>query len=340
MSKSQSVPFVLSVVLAVAPVTVAAAVPCTVTFELGSPSTVGSIAWVVDYGAVPGEFAGEEDGVDCTSLIEGPLFASHDHDPERELVIGMVDNEGIDGPVLLAECRFEAGTVPAGFPVTVREAAGVDAVELDPRPVVEVSSVDCDLPDCGDGNLDLGEECDDGNADDTDGCTSGCALAECGDGFVHDGVEECDDANADNTDDCLSTCLAAVCGDGEVHDGVEECDDGNDDDTDDCVEGCVVAACGDGFPHDGVEECDDGNQVELDGCSSICEESDLCGDPTGDGNVFTSDALRILQRAVGLSVVCPISICDVDSSGDVSAADALRVLRKSVGIDVELVCTV
>jgi hypothetical protein len=51
-------------------------------------------------------------------------------------------------------------------------------------------------PACGDGNVDPGEECDDGedNAD-TNACTAACALATCGDGLIHEGVELCDDAN-------------------------------------------------------------------------------------------------------------------------------------------------
>src|SRR5262249_876252 len=48
---------------------------------------------------------------------------------------------------------------------------------------------------CGNGVLDLGEDCDDGNTDNTDACTSECQPATCGDGFVQAGVEACDDGN-------------------------------------------------------------------------------------------------------------------------------------------------
>jgi cysteine-rich repeat protein len=37
---------------------------------------------------------------------------------------------------------------------------------------------------CGNGLLDLGEECDDGNTDPTDACTNTCQIAHCGDGIV------------------------------------------------------------------------------------------------------------------------------------------------------------
>ncbi|KAB0373722.1 hypothetical protein FD755_013978, partial [Muntiacus reevesi] len=44
---------------------------------------------------------------------------------------------------------------------------------------------------CGDGVLQLGEECDDGNTDSGDDCIR-CRRAYCGDGHRHRGVEDCD----------------------------------------------------------------------------------------------------------------------------------------------------
>jgi cysteine-rich repeat protein len=92
-----------------------------------------------------------------------------------------------------------------------------------------VTGMDIAVPipaDCGDGNLDSGEQCDDGDSDNTDDCLNNCQDASCGDGYVWVGNETCDDANTDNTDACLNTCEAASCGDGFVQFGVEECDDG------------------------------------------------------------------------------------------------------------------
>lgn len=64
-----------------------------------------------------------------------------------------------------------------------------------------------DLPDCGDGDIDLGEECDDGPGNSDAGtCTSACRTAKCGDGLrcsACDPIEECDAAN----DFCSDTCL-------------------------------------------------------------------------------------------------------------------------------------
>ena len=53
-------------------------------------------------------------------------------------------------------------------------------------------------PNCGDGKVDADEDCDAGaaNSNQSD-CTSICTKANCGDGWVHTGVEECDDANVE-----------------------------------------------------------------------------------------------------------------------------------------------
>ena len=166
------------------------------------------------------------------------------------------------------------------------------------------------VPDnCGDGVLDVGEECDDANDDSTDECTANCEEARCGDSIVHDGVEECDDGNEDDADstctnacttpacgdgiqqvdlgeacddgnvsdgdDCSSDCQLATCGDGIIQ-GLEECDDGNAVETDACIN-CLEARCGDAFVHEGNEECDDGNEVDTDDCTSDCLNP-ACGD--------------------------------------------------------------
>jgi cysteine-rich repeat protein len=59
---------------------------------------------------------------------------------------------------------------------------------------------------CGDGVLNLGEECDDNNLDEGDGCDAACLIEpECGDG-LHDEEEACEDGNVDNGDGCDSAC--------------------------------------------------------------------------------------------------------------------------------------
>lgn len=92
----------------------------------------------------------------------------------------------------------------------------------------------CGAPRCGDALLTAPEECDDGNGVETDGCTSTCELARCGDGVVQLGVERCDDGNRQAGDGCTADCAKVeVCGDGLLDEG-ELCDDGNANPNDDC----------------------------------------------------------------------------------------------------------
>jgi len=85
---------------------------------------------------------------------------------------------------------------------------------------------------CGNGFVDLGEECDDGNGNDCDACHTDCtANTGCGDFHICP-PEQCDDG-PHNTDTC-NKCSLGSCGDGIVQPG-EECDDGNDVPNDGCT---------------------------------------------------------------------------------------------------------
>jgi len=171
-------------------------------------------------------------------------------------------------------------------------------------------------PGCGDGEIDVGEECDDGNADNTDACTSACKNAVCSDGFAQAGTEECDDANAVDTDACTAACKLAVCGDVLVQEGVEGCDDGNMVDTDMCTNACATAKCGDMIVEEMVEVCDDGNVDETDACTSMCQAA-KCGDGFIQmGNMETCDD-KVESKT-----------CDGDCT---AAACGDNVLNKSVG---------
>jgi cysteine-rich repeat protein len=132
-------------------------------------------------------------------------------------------------------------------------------------------------PVCGDGSVDVGEDCDDGpgNADDA-ACTAACKTAACGDGLVQADVEPCDDGNLEPGDGCDASCKLESCGDGEVQ-GAEVCDDGNQDDTDACLTSCLAASCGDGAVWAGMEGCDDGNREDSDACLATCAAAS-CGD--------------------------------------------------------------
>lgn len=104
------------------------------------------------------------------------------------------------------------------------------------------------LQNCGDGDLDLGEECDLGiDNDDNGDCTVECKQATCGDKLTWEGHEECD--NGPNNNDnlyggCTTQCqFGARCNDGILQ-VMEECDLGEDNGSGE-------------FPADSVP-CDDG----------------------------------------------------------------------------------
>jgi cysteine-rich repeat protein len=148
---------------------------------------------------------------------------------------------------------------------------------------------------CGNGVVELGEDCDFGlsNGPGT-GCESNCLFSctilpdSCDDGNPCNGTEVCTMIQVNGADGqkCTSTaapspgtacgtnqiclnqlCVASTCGDGYVDaDRGETCEPPN---TPTCDALCHTIACGDGI-RAGTEQCDDGNLVNLDGCSATC----------------------------------------------------------------------
>ncbi len=156
---------------------------------------------------------------------------------------------------------------------------------------------DCTKPGCGDQIVDTGELCDDGNSKSDDACIA-CKVATCGDGFVEAGVEACDDGDADNTNACTNACKVAACGDGFTQAGVEACDDGdaNADAPDKCRKNCSKPACGDGIT-DGGEQCDDGNKNDSDTCTNACKAA--CTQKCANGSC--TDCNKAGQTLIGSS---------------------------------------
>jgi fibro-slime domain-containing protein len=120
---------------------------------------------------------------------------------------------------------------------------------------------------CGDGHVQMSEQCDDMNMVTGDGCTEACQI-------------ELDWECPPEGGACVSL---VVCGNG-ILSSVESCDDGNDIDNDGCSAHCTVVDpgwecrvpgklcipdCGDGVLT-GQENCDDMNEVSGDGCTSTC----------------------------------------------------------------------
>jgi len=127
---------------------------------------------------------------------------------------------------------------------------------------------------------------------------------------------------------------APVCGN-DVLESDEECDDGNAGNGDACLATCVPAACGDGYLWGGSEECDDGafnSDADPDACRGDCTPQDICGDVDQDGDVTASDALAILQVAIGLGADCRYSQCDTDGDNMIVATDAIRTLQSALGL--------
>lgn len=236
-------------------------------------------------------------------------------DPGDVLAITAVTDPTLGDAVIAADGRSlsliptSAGTADVAFVVTdSNPELGYSGISVP----VSVSVTVTRGPFCGDGAVDVGEQCDDENTVDGDGCTA-CVTDICGDGIVQgaigeacdqgasnsdatpdgcrtdcraawcgDGVtdpgrgELCDDANADQTDGCLSSCLTPDCGNGVV-DGTEECDAAGVE-TSECDLNCTASECGDGLQNvTAGEQCDDGNLDADDGCDAACV-LEYCGD--------------------------------------------------------------
>jgi len=141
---------------------------------------------------------------------------------------------------------------------------------------------------CGDGSVDLGEECDLGPDNADDGfCTASCAQARCGDGLLQEiAGEECDDGlgNSD-AGKCTSQCALAECGDGLVWEGFEECDLGDENQAG-TYGGCTPKTCTKG-PHCGDEET-----------QKPFEECDLGEEKNGEDGEACTEACKLAGKVV------------------------------------------
>ena len=217
---------------------------------------------------------------------------------ERELCVsGEVPTprcgDGIVDADLGEEC--DCGDDPNDVPLSCR-GSNDDAA-------ADHCRTNCRNPSCGDGTLDLAEECDDGNTLDDDGCSAACLREVCGNGRV-ESVEVCDDGNVAYRDGCSGDCASTeVCGNGYVDDRLdppELCDCGvhpgpvppgciahNGEPNSICTANCETRFCGNGVLNaDLGEVCDDGNRVDGDQCSADCLSTEVCG------NAYTDFAIE------------------------------------------------
>lgn len=129
---------------------------------------------------------------------------------------------------------------------------------------------------CGNGVVDVGEECDDGNTNGQDGCTNHCTI--CGNGVTR-APEECDDGNRTNGDGCDADCTLTGCGNGIQTSG-EACDDGNTWDGDCCSPTCQREGAGTPCLDDGNvctdDVCNAAGECKHQSNTAPCSDSDVC----------------------------------------------------------------
>ncbi len=220
---------------------------------------------------------------DCTSATCGDGEVNTSHLPAGNTVNEQCDDGAGNGNAP-DECRDGSGTPLPG------------------------TGEPCQLPTCGDGVADTGEDCDEGNNlnpnpgrnGESVTCDLNCTTATCGDGdlnispFADGRGETCDDGNAADDDSCPSSnsdgdlggtghCLTATCGDGFTCSDPftcttgpgglpEDCDDSGNSVT--CDSDCTGAACGDGFTNP-LQTADHASGEE-------CDDGDLLdGDTVG-----------------------------------------------------------
>jgi cysteine-rich repeat protein len=107
------------------------------------------------------------------------------------------ENDVVDVDVADADPDADADAIEeTEVDLEVEDAPDSDTAETDdaveetddadaPEDLETTDTPDTILESCGNGEVDPGEECDDGNAANDDLCTTSCAFAACGDGFVN-----------------------------------------------------------------------------------------------------------------------------------------------------------
>jgi cysteine-rich repeat protein/parallel beta-helix repeat protein len=133
----------------------------------------------------------------------------------------LVDPDGGDFHLSATSPAIGAGD-PAYVPVP-----GETDIDGAPRLVGLSVDVGADELSCGDGNVNVGEECDDGDLVSGDGCDENCTFTACGNAIATAG-EACDDGNVAAGDCCGATCAfeasGASCNDASLCSLVDTCD--------------------------------------------------------------------------------------------------------------------
>jgi fibro-slime domain-containing protein len=208
------------------------------------------------------------------------------------------------------------------------------------------------LPGCGNGMHDDGEDCDDGHVDAKGnklggmGCNAACRVEEgwtcppagacspivCGDGVLTS-EKECDDGNTTSGDGCSADCkiepgwqcrvpgkkCVPLCGDGEIV-GSEQCDDHNTMNGDGCSSTCIVEpgwSCS-GMPSTCVKSvCGNGMVETGESCDAGDKNGLFYGDGTGCSKTCTTEPS--CRDADGTTHACA-AVCG-DGNVDMAAGE-------------------
>ncbi len=155
---------------------------------------------------------------------------------------------------------------------------------------LDLLNIDCQNPICGNGTLEIGEECDDNNMVGNDGCSATCDLE--GACCLPNGT-------------CLDNLLEADC---TAQPGVYQGDEVA------CVD-VTCPVCGNGTVEAG-EECDDSNTMNGDGCDSTCQNEPAANDDCIDRtDVFDGPNAYTLVGST-LDAGAPVP-CDTNMTNDV-----------------------
>ncbi|MEK7606706.1 MAG: Ig-like domain-containing protein [Patescibacteria group bacterium] len=202
---------------------------------------------------------------------------------------------------------------------------------------------------CGNGNVDIGEDCDDSNTTSGDGCSATClhegTTLNCGNGSRGTG-EDCDDSNTASGDGCSATCLnegtTLNCGKGSRGTG-EDCDDRNTTSGDGCSATClhegtigaavsldlgycgfnekaysVAGFCGDGVRQGGTpaEVCEVGETTPLTLlCPSLVGEMVCLRKPDINNTCLSDSDCGVDGPCVKVSAAERTAVCKFDCSG-------------------------
>jgi len=196
---------------------------------------------------------------------------------------------------------------------------------------------------CGNGVLNVEEDCDDGDNDYMEGdfCRRNCSQVACGDTNDDGDVDIIDAQYVLRSAVGLEQCTLLVCdvtGDLRIRASdalrllqyavglpvVLNCPD-------------LSTTCGNGFLEP-KETCDDGDSIYDTGeyCNSACLLVG-CGDTDDSGTVTILDAQYILNASVD-NVSCDLSVCDITGNQLINSTDALRALMFAVGLPIDFNC--